>query len=181
MKQLFGGKPAVVNVNSISSDKYNNHVNAKLLNNHNPTTFAPTSLYLTDSETPNVKCISNQSSLLDGEQPSKMVIWEGPHASDNSGNVFVTCDPHVGSNFTIGQTIVTCNASDGSGNRAECYFRANNTGKYSMSSYLIFSIICIRGWGYVCVCGGVVFVCGMWRSVCVCGMCCGGMMVCEKV
>ena len=129
MKQLFGGIADVVNVNSLSSDKCNNHVKAKLFNN-NPTTFAPTSLYLTDSETPNLKCISNQSSLLDGKQPTKIVIWEGPHASDNSGNVSVTCDPHVGSNFTIGQTIVTCNASDGSGNRAECYFRVNNTGKY---------------------------------------------------
>ena len=64
----------------------------------------------------------------DEGKPTAMVIWEGPYASDNSENVFVTCYPPSGTNFTIGHTTVTCGAVDGSGNSAECSFQVNVAG-----------------------------------------------------
>ena len=58
-----------------------------------------------------------------------MVAWKKPTATDNSGNIpDVICDPPSGSNFTIGQTIVTCETVDESGNKAACNFRVNVTG-----------------------------------------------------
>ena len=59
-----------------------------------------------------------------------MVIWKDLRASDNSGNVSVACDPPSGTNFTIGETIVICEAADNSGNKVQCYFDVNVTGKY---------------------------------------------------
>ena len=65
-----------------------------------------------------------------------MVAWDGPKASDNSGNVSrVFCNPQSGTNFTIGQTTVICEAVDGSGNRAACSFQVNVTGKSLCSVY----------------------------------------------
>ena len=65
-----------------------------------------------------------------------MVEWEGPKASDNSGNVsHIICNPQSGTNFTIGQTDVICEAVDGSGNRASCSFQVNVTGKSLCSVY----------------------------------------------
>ena len=59
-----------------------------------------------------------------------MVKWDDPLASDNSGKVSVTCDPDSGTDFTIGDSEVTCKALDGSGNKAICsfpvYIRGNN-------------------------------------------------------
>ena len=86
-------------------------------------------LYL-DNEPPNVRCVEDQSRATDEGKPTAMVEWEPPVVSDNSGNVSVTCDPKSGTNFTIGQTPVTCAAVDGNGNRAVCSFSVNVTGKY---------------------------------------------------
>ena len=58
-----------------------------------------------------------------------MVVWEKPTATDNSANVSdVTCNPQSGTNLPIGQTRVTCEAVDGSGNTAACDFLVNVTG-----------------------------------------------------
>ena len=74
-------------------------------------------------------CVEDQSVATDAGKPTGMVVWDDPNASDNSGNVaHVTCDPMSGTKFTIGQTKVTCEAVDGSGNDAECSFRVNVTG-----------------------------------------------------
>ena len=77
-------------------------------------------------------CTDDQPVLSDEGKPTAMVMWDDPTASDNSGNVtHVTCDPMSGTNFTIGQTRVACEAVDGSGNDAECSFTVNVTGIYS--------------------------------------------------
>ena len=82
-----------------------------------------------DSEAPTVICIDAQSVKTDKEKPTAMVIWEDPTASDNSEKVaHVFCQPQSGTNFTIGQTTVMCEAVDWSGNRAECSFQVNVTG-----------------------------------------------------
>ena len=52
-----------------------------------------------------------------------MVVWARPNATDNSGIIpNVTCHPQSGHNFTIGATVVKCNATDNSGNTAACSF-----------------------------------------------------------
>ena len=82
-----------------------------------------------DSEAPRISCTEDLSVQTDEGKPSAMVLWEAPLASDNSGNVSVTCDPPTGTNFAIGQSTVTCKAIDGSGNTAPCSFQVNVTGK----------------------------------------------------
>ena len=84
-----------------------------------------------------ITCVSNQSVNTDNGLDSAMVEWEVPKVSDNSGNVSqVICNPKSGTNFPIGRTIVTCEAVDGSGNRAACSFQINVTGKYSCTIML---------------------------------------------
>ena len=61
--------------------------------------------------------------------PTAVFTWQEPTTSDNSGNIpVVSCDPLSGTYFTIGQTIVTCEANDGHGNKANCSFQINVTG-----------------------------------------------------
>ena len=77
-----------------------------------------------------ITCVSNQFVDADSGMDTAMVTWEDPKASDNSGNVSrVFCDPQSGTNFTIGQTNVICETTDGSGNNATCAFQVNVTGK----------------------------------------------------
>ena len=66
-----------------------------------------------------------------------MVIWEDPPASDNSGNVTVTCNPQSGIILTIGETPVTCEAVDGSGNKAVCSFPVYVRGNYCINASLL--------------------------------------------
>ena len=56
--------------------------------------------------------------------------------SDNSGTVSATCDPPSGTVFTMGLTIVNCEAIDGSGNIDSCSFEVNVTGIFSLPYYL---------------------------------------------
>ena len=57
-------------------------------------------------------------------QAFAVAVWQTPSATDNSGDVpEVTCDPQSGSEFTIGQTLVTCKAVDSSGNINTCSFQ----------------------------------------------------------
>ena len=84
----------------------------------------------TDKEQPVINtCPINQTRETDVGQPTAVVVWEAPNATDNSkGAVSVSCSPTTGSNFTIGQTEVVCKAEDGIGNMATCRFDVNVTG-----------------------------------------------------
>ena len=88
---------------------------------------------IADNETPSLECFDDQSVLTDDGKPTAMVEWEDPHASDNSGNVSVTCDPQSGTNFTIGQTSIICEAVDASGNRAQCSVQVIVAGEFVFS------------------------------------------------
>ena len=87
--------------------------------------------YFLDNQTPKITCAENQFMNISNGKDTAMIVWEDPKASDNSGNVSVTCDLLSGTNFTIGQTTVTCEAVDGSGNKAECFFQVYVTGNSS--------------------------------------------------
>ncbi|XP_072041651.1 uncharacterized protein [Amphiura filiformis] len=77
-----------------------------------------------DNEDPVLEsCLANQTTNTDPGQPTAMVLWQGPIATDNSGlNPTVTCDPASGTDFAIGITNVTCTALDGFGNVNNCSF-----------------------------------------------------------
>ena len=82
-----------------------------------------------DKEAPNIQCADDQLIRTDRGKPTAMVNYNRPRASDNSGNVaHVICSPQSGTNFNMGHTSVTCEAVDGSGNRAACSFRFNVIG-----------------------------------------------------
>ena len=84
----------------------------------------------TDYEAPTVNCVEGQTSQAEKGKATGMVLWKDPIASDNSGNVSVTCDPPSGTHFKIGERPITCEAVDGSGNRAECSFPVTLIGNY---------------------------------------------------
>ncbi|XP_072041370.1 hyalin-like [Amphiura filiformis] len=68
-------------------------------------------------------CPANQTTNTDPGQPTAMIVWQEPIATDNSGlNPTVKCDPASGTDFVIGKTNVTCTALDGFGNANNCSF-----------------------------------------------------------
>ena len=64
------------------------------------------------------------------EKPTVVIIWKDPAISDNSGIVSVTCNAQSGAELTIGETTITCDAVDGSGNKASCSFQVTVKGKF---------------------------------------------------
>ncbi|XP_072016894.1 uncharacterized protein [Amphiura filiformis] len=76
-----------------------------------------------DSEEPVLSCTANQIANTTLGNRTATVVWHDPTATDNSGDIpTVTCHPASGSDFVIGQTPVTCTASDRNGNKANCSF-----------------------------------------------------------
>ena len=87
--------------------------------------------FLTDAEKPQITCVEQIKTARDVGFTTAMVTWEKPDATDNSGNVSdVICNPLSGTEFGIGQTIVTCEAVDESKNKGECSFQVEVTGVY---------------------------------------------------
>ena len=118
-------------------------------------------LSIADNEVPSLVCTDDKSVLAAERKPTAIAIWKDLIASDNSGIVSVTCDPQSGAEFTIGQTPVTCEAVDGSGNRAQCSFQVIVKGKClcSIISQMLISLksFCIGlEYSYIynrCCCG----------------------------
>ncbi len=78
----------------------------------------------------------SQTHTTEPGKPTRLVEWESPVATDNSrDNVTITCDRESGSNFVIGQTAVTCIASDAYGNSNSCsifYVDVRGTSAYNL-------------------------------------------------
>ena len=100
---------------------------------------------LLDDETPVIACTENQFVNTNYGKNTAMVEWEDSKASDNSESVSVICNPPSGANFTIGRTSVTCEAVDGSGNKAECSFQVYVTGNISSVLGVLLVWVCV-GW-----------------------------------
>ena len=61
------------------------------------------------------------------------VSWQSPVASDNSGTIpDIDCIPMSNSNLPMGETLVSCTSSDGSGNNNSCSFFVNVLGKHKV-------------------------------------------------
>ena len=90
---------------------------------------------ISDEEQPTIEsCPDDISNETDHGKPTAMVTWEPPVAYDNIRETpTVTCNPASGSNFTIGQIVVTCEAMDTSGNKATCNFSVKVSGMFTLS------------------------------------------------
>ena len=87
-------------------------------------------LYILDNEAPQfVMCVFNQTLNTQPRQSFTVAVWQHPSATDNSGDVpEVICNPLSGSEFTIGKTLVTCEAVDRHGNNNTCGFQIDVRG-----------------------------------------------------
>ncbi|XP_072049977.1 hyalin-like [Amphiura filiformis] len=73
-----------------------------------------------------VSCPTNQNMEADPGKATAMVVYQNPTATDQSGaKVSVVCYPPSESEFTIGQTTVTCVAGDHSENSVTCDFQVD--------------------------------------------------------
>ena len=84
-----------------------------------------------DNEKPTLKCPANQETDTNYSSPTPQFTWEDPVATDNSGDTpEVICNPPSGTNFTIGETSVSCSAADKHGNVQQCSFSIHVLGTY---------------------------------------------------
>ena len=84
----------------------------------------------TDTEAPKfVSCPVNQSLETNPGLPTAVAVWKQPFASDNSEDKpEISCDRLSESEFTIGQTLVTCKVVDSGGNNDTCSFQIDVKG-----------------------------------------------------
>jgi hypothetical protein len=77
-----------------------------------------------DTQPPTITCPANINIAAEATCPptSSKVVSFAATASDNCPGVSVVCSPPSGSTFPIGTTMVTCNATDSSGNSSQCSF-----------------------------------------------------------
>ncbi|XP_070549873.1 hyalin-like [Ptychodera flava] len=79
-----------------------------------------------DTADPLVTCPANVTAEYDYGNTTAVVVFDGESAVDNSGHTLsVTCDPPSNSTFAGDRTIVTCSATDRSGNTGTCSFVVN--------------------------------------------------------
>ncbi len=74
-----------------------------------------------DDEDPTISSGTNQTVNL-SSGTSGPVTYTSPTATDNSGEVTVTCTPASGSTMPVGANTVTCQAADAAGNTASTSF-----------------------------------------------------------
>jgi hypothetical protein len=79
-----------------------------------------------DGENPRVACPGDINVTAEPERCDALVNFTYK-ASDNCREVNVMCTPASGSRFALGQTHVTCTATDISGNTASCTFKVTVT------------------------------------------------------
>ena len=88
--------------------------------------------YSSDDEDPTIYCPPDFYEVTDPGEPGAVVTWEVT-ANDNSGiQPTIECDAgglQSGDQFPIGNTYVTCTATDGAGNQATCTFTINVNGE----------------------------------------------------
>ena len=91
-------------------------------------------MYQLDKEAPVFSfCPEDKSYTTDLGSAYAKVSWESPVASDNSGAVpDIECIPMSNSNLPMGETLVSCTSSDGSGNNNSCSLIVNVLGKHKV-------------------------------------------------
>ena len=87
---------------------------------------------VTDTTNPTITCPANQTVNAAAGASSAVVNYPAPVATDNQPGVTVNCTKASGSSFNVGNTTVTCTATDTSNNTASCSFNVNVVGSNSM-------------------------------------------------
>lgn len=85
------------------------------------TTNCTFNVIVNDCEPPAIICSTNIIRCAD-PSGTNTVTWPNPTATDNCAVTNVACNPPSGSNFPVGETVVTCTATDSSGNQSQCTF-----------------------------------------------------------
>jgi HYR domain-containing protein len=80
-----------------------------------------------DTQPPAITCPGNVAAGAAPGDPSAVVTYPPPTASDNCSGVTSMCAPPSGSSFPVGTTTVTCTATDGSANTSTCTFTVTVT------------------------------------------------------
>ncbi len=75
-----------------------------------------------DTQAPSITCSSNIVANAAAGQTSLVVNFPAPAATDNCPGVTASCTPPSGSTFPLGNTTVTCVATDAAGNSNTCAF-----------------------------------------------------------
>ncbi|WLR46547.1 HYR domain-containing protein [Halobacillus litoralis] len=88
-------------------------------NTSEPCTFEIT---VTDTEPPMITCPNDITDAVYEGAGGKVVFYPDPDVSDNCSTVTSVCTPASGSFFPVGTTVVTCTATDASGNTSTCTF-----------------------------------------------------------
>ena len=78
-----------------------------------------------DTQPPSITCPVNVQQTVPPGQNAAVVNYPGPVTTDNCPGVSTLCAPVAGSSFPLGSTIVSCTATDGSGNTATCTFNVD--------------------------------------------------------
>jgi hypothetical protein len=90
--------------------------------NQSQCTFTIT-VHVNDTTAPTISCPGDVVAFTDPNGTAKKVTYPAPDASDNCSGVTVECVPASGSTFPLGDTPVTCTATDTSQNTAQCSFK----------------------------------------------------------
>ena len=85
-----------------------------------------------DTTNPTITCPANVTVNAAAGATSAVVSYPAPVATDNQPGVTFTCNKASGSSFNVGNTTVTCTATDTSNNTASCSFNVNVVGNNSM-------------------------------------------------
>ncbi|MFD0767385.1 HYR domain-containing protein [Bacillus sp. CGMCC 1.60114] len=80
-----------------------------------------------DIEPPTITCSANITQANDPGESGAIVHYPAPVVSDNCPGVTAVCSPASGSFFPVGTTMVTCTATDATGNTATCSFTVTVT------------------------------------------------------
>jgi hypothetical protein len=80
-----------------------------------------------DTKPPILSCPLDITTSADSASCDQMVNYATPVGSDNCGTASVLCNPASGSAFPKGTSTVSCTATDGSGNTANCSFSVTVT------------------------------------------------------
>lgn len=82
---------------------------------------------VTDNVAPTVTCPGNIAQNTDAGENTAVVNYTVPTGSDNCPGVSVGCSPDTGTAFPLGQTTVTCTATDAASNTGTCNFTVTVT------------------------------------------------------
>jgi 6-phosphogluconolactonase (cycloisomerase 2 family) len=78
-----------------------------------------------DIQPPQITCPADKTAVTASACDAAVIVtYPAPMVSDNCpNNLVVVCNPPSGSSFPLGSTTVTCTATDGGGNQAQCSFK----------------------------------------------------------